>query len=106
MDAQFEALIIGLQRGRQPRTQPLVQRSGAAQGENDLPLLPQHLGMLYDNAPETGREIRVRHELRPQLGYEWCHNGTPLVDALTAQTAAFFLKRAQQRMVQILRQIL
>ena len=45
--------------------------------------------MLYDNAPEAGREIRVRHELRPQLGYEWCHNGTPLVDALTAQTAGY-----------------
>ena len=65
LDLQFKALIIGLQRGQQPGAQAFVQRGGTAQGKNDLPLLPQHPGMLHDHAPETGREIRVRHELRP-----------------------------------------
>ena len=65
VDLQFKALIIRLQGGQQPGAQPLVQRGGTAQGKNDLPLLPQHPGMLHDHAPETGREIRVRHELRP-----------------------------------------
>ena len=65
VDLQFKALIIRLQGSQQPGAQPLVQRGGTAQGKNDLPLLPQHPGMLHDHAPETGREIRVRHELRP-----------------------------------------
>ena len=65
VDLQFKALIVRLQGCQQPGAQPLVQRGGTAQGKNDLPLLPQHPGMLHDHAPETGREIRVRHELRP-----------------------------------------
>ena len=65
LDAQFKALIIGLERSQQPRTQPLVQRGGTAQGKDDLPLLPQHLGVLDNDAPKTGRKVRVRHELRP-----------------------------------------
>ena len=65
LDAQFKALIIGLERSQQPRTQPLVQRGSTAQGKDDLPLLPQHLGVLDNDAPKTGRKVRVRHELRP-----------------------------------------
>ena len=73
VDLQFKALIVGLQRGQQPRTQPLVQRGGTLQGKNDLPLLPQHPGVFDDDTAKTGREIRVCHKLRPQLGYEWFH---------------------------------
>ena len=65
VDLQFKALIVRLKGCQQPCAQPLVQRGGTAQGKNDLPLLPQHPGMLHDHAPEAGREIRVRHELRP-----------------------------------------
>ena len=73
LDLQFKALIIGLQRSQQPGAQALVQRGGAAQGKNDLLALPQHAGMFHDHLPEAGRKRRVRHELRPELGNEWCH---------------------------------
>ncbi len=62
---QLKAFIVGSQRGQQPRAQPLVQRGGTAQRENDLPLLPQHPGVLNDHAAKTGRKVRVRHKLRP-----------------------------------------
>ena len=73
LDLQFKALIIRLQRGQQPGAQALVQRGGTAQGKNDLLALPQHAGMFHDHLPEAGRKRRVRHELRPELGNEWCH---------------------------------
>ncbi len=50
-----------------------VQWRTAAQGKDDLPLLPQHLRMLHNDLPEAGRKCRVHHELRPQLGNEWFH---------------------------------
>ena len=53
------------ERGQQPCAQPLVQRGRTAQRENDLPLLPQHLGVLDDHTAKTGRKVRVRHKLRP-----------------------------------------
>ena len=73
LDAQLKALIIRLQGCQQPGTEIFVQRRTAAQGKDDLPLLPQHLRMLHNDLPEAGRKCRVHHELRPQVGYEWCH---------------------------------
>ena len=73
VDAELEALVIRCQRGQQPGAQPLVQRGRTAQRKDDLPLLPQHLRMLHNDLPEAGRKCRVNHELRPQVGYEWCH---------------------------------
>ena len=72
-DAKLKALIVGREGGQQPRAQPLVQRGRTAQRKDDLPLLPQHLRMLHNDLPEAGRKCRVNHELRPQVGYEWCH---------------------------------
>ena len=65
VDAELEALVIRCQRGQQPGAQPLVQRGRTAQRKDDLPLLPQHLGVLDDHAAKTGRKVRVRHKLRP-----------------------------------------
>ena len=72
-DLQFKAFIVRLQGSKQPGAEVLVQRGGAAQGKNDLLALPQHAGMFHDHLPEAGRKRRVRHELRPELGNEWCH---------------------------------
>ena len=65
VDAKLKALIVGREGGQQPCAQPLVQRGRTAQRENDLPLLPQHLGVLDDHTAKTGRKVRVRHKLRP-----------------------------------------
>ena len=65
VDFEFKALIVGLKRSQQPRTQSFIQRSGTLQGEDHLTLLPQHPGMFDDDTAKTGRESRVRHELRP-----------------------------------------
>ncbi len=72
-DLQFKALIVRLQRCQKPRTQPLIQRGSALQGKYDLPLLPQHAGVLHDHLAEAGCKIRIRHKLRPKLGYKWFH---------------------------------
>ena len=64
-DAKLKALIVGREGGQQPCAQPLVQRGRTAQRKDDLPLLPQHLGVLDDHAAKTGRKVRVRHKLRP-----------------------------------------
>ena len=72
-DLQFKAFIVRLQGSQQPGAEVLIQRGGTAQGKLDLPVLPQHPGVLHDHLPETGRKIRVRHKLRPQLGNKWFH---------------------------------
>ena len=70
---QLKAFIVRLQGSQQTGAQALIQRGGAAQREDDLLALPQHPGMLHDHLPEAGRKGRVHHELRPELGNEWCH---------------------------------
>ena len=72
-DLQFKAFIVRLQGSQQPGAEVLIQRGGTAQGKLDLPVLPQHPGVLHDHLPKTGRKIRVRHKLRPQLGNKWFH---------------------------------
>ena len=73
LDTQLKAFIVRLQGCQQTGTEIFVQRRTAAQGKDDLPLLPQHLRVLHNDLPEAGRKCRVHHELRPQVGYEWCH---------------------------------
>ena len=73
LDLQFKALVVRLQGSQQPGAEVLIQRGGAAHGKLDLPVLPQHPGVLHDHLPEAGRKIRVRHKLRPQLGNKWFH---------------------------------
>ena len=72
-DLQFKALVVRLQGSQQAGAEVLIQRGGAAQSKLDLPVLPQHPGVLHDHLPEAGRKIRVRHKLRPQLGNKWFH---------------------------------
>ena len=72
-DFQFKALVVRLQGSQQPGAEVLIQRGGAAQSKLDLPVLPQHPGVLHNHLPEAGRKIRVRHKLRPQLGNKWFH---------------------------------
>ena len=72
-DLQLKTLVVRLQGSQQPGAEVLIQWGGAAQGKLDLPVLPQHPGVLHDHLPEAGRKIRVRHKLRPQLGNKWFH---------------------------------
>ena len=77
LDLELKAFRIGLQRSQKPGAEALIQRRCAAQGKDDLLGLPQHPGVLDDDLPKAGRKRRVRHKLRPKLGNEWCHSGTP-----------------------------
>ena len=96
VDAQLVALIVGLQRRQKPRTQALVQRRGTLQCKYDPLLLPQHTGVGHQHAAKTGRKIRVRHELGPELGYKWFHRLSPLMQTgadgrAAAPAGSFFL---------------
>ena len=95
LDTQLKAFIVRLQGCQQPGTEIFVQRRTAAQGKDDLPLLPQHLRMLHNDLPEAGRKCRVHHELRPQVGYEWCHKWYSFLYSTNCRTR--FLQVWQQK---------
>jgi hypothetical protein len=51
--------------------------------------------VLYNDLPEAGRKCRVHHELRPQVGYEWCHKWYSFLYSTNCRTR--FLQVWQQK---------
>jgi hypothetical protein len=70
-----QVIVEHAQMLRQERQVVFTLRSGAPLDKNLCARLLASLQPDYEGFElrEAGRKCRVHHELRPQVGYEWCH---------------------------------